>query len=81
MYNRKHLKTFLAIFFVNFINTEMSEHQYQFDTLQLHAGQTPDPATNARAVPIYATSSYVFNDADHGGDLFALRKPGNIYSR
>lgn len=57
------------------------EHQFQFDTLQLHAGQTPDPATNARAVPIYATSSFVFNDADHGADLFALRKSGNVYSR
>ncbi|CEP15677.1 hypothetical protein [Parasitella parasitica] len=57
------------------------EHQFQFDTLQLHAGQTPDPATNACAVPIYATASYVFDDADHGADLFALRKPGNIYSR
>ncbi|KAL9537025.1 Homocysteine synthase [Mucor bainieri] len=57
------------------------EHQFHFDTLQLHAGQTPDPATNARAVPIYATSSYVFNDADHGADLFALRKSGNVYSR
>ncbi|KAG2190883.1 hypothetical protein INT46_003169 [Mucor plumbeus] len=57
------------------------EHQFQFDTLQLHAGQTPDPATNARAVPIYATSSFVFNDADHGADLFALRQSGNVYSR
>ncbi|KAI8642605.1 Cys/Met metabolism PLP-dependent enzyme-domain-containing protein [Parasitella parasitica] len=57
------------------------EHQFQFDTLQLHAGQTPDPATNSHAVPIYATASYVFDDADHGADLFALRKPGNIYSR
>lgn len=57
------------------------EHQFQFDTLQLHAGQIPDPATNARAVPIYATSSYVFDDADHGADLFALRKSGNVYSR
>lgn len=57
------------------------KHQFHFDTLQLHAGQSPDPSTNALAVPIYASSSYVFNDADHGGDLFALRKPGNIYSR
>ncbi|CAO3622095.1 unnamed protein product [Cunninghamella echinulata] len=47
----------------------------------LHAGQTPDPTTNARAVPIYATTSYVFNDTDHGADLFALRKAGNIYTR
>ncbi|KAI8360873.1 Cys/Met metabolism PLP-dependent enzyme-domain-containing protein [Choanephora cucurbitarum] len=58
-----------------------NDHKLHFDTLQLHAGQTPDPTTNARAVPIYATSSYVFNNTDHGADLFALRKPGNIYSR
>ena len=52
-----------------------------FDTLQVHAGQEPDPATNARAVPIYATTSYTFDDADHGADLFALKEFGNIYSR
>ncbi|KAH9260090.1 hypothetical protein BASA81_001862 [Batrachochytrium salamandrivorans] len=52
-----------------------------FETLQLHAGQKPDPTTNARAVPIYATSSYVFNDADHGARLFGLKEFGNIYSR
>ena len=50
-------------------------------TLALHAGQEPDPATNARAVPIYATSSYVFKSTDHAADLFALREFGNIYSR
>jgi len=47
----------------------------------LHAGQEPDPATTARAVPIYATTSYVFENPDHAADLFALRKFGNIYSR
>ena len=52
-----------------------------YDTLQLHAGQEPDPATNARAVPIYATTSYTFDDAEHGADLFALKEFGNIYSR
>ncbi|KAI8982964.1 Cys/Met metabolism PLP-dependent enzyme-domain-containing protein [Pilobolus umbonatus] len=57
------------------------ERQYHFDTLQLHAGQKPDPTTNSRAVPIYATSSYVFNDTDHGANLFALRESGNIYTR
>jgi O-acetylhomoserine (thiol)-lyase len=51
------------------------------DTLALHAGQRPDPATNARAVPIYATTSYVFNDAAHAGRLFALEEFGNIYTR
>ncbi|KAF7291117.1 hypothetical protein MIND_01254800 [Mycena indigotica] len=53
----------------------------EFDTLQLHAGQTPDKATNARAVPIYATTSFTFNDTDHAADLFALRAEGNVYSR
>jgi len=52
-----------------------------FETLALHAGQVPDPATNARAVPIYQTTSYVFNDAEHAADLFALRTFGNIYTR
>jgi O-acetylhomoserine (thiol)-lyase len=54
---------------------------YSIGTLALHAGQEPDPTTNARAVPIYATSSYVFNDTDHAADLFALKEFGNIYSR
>ncbi len=53
----------------------------RFETLQLHAGQLPDPATNSRAVPIYQTSSYVFNDVDHGANLFGLKEFGNIYTR
>ncbi|KAL1942237.1 hypothetical protein VTO73DRAFT_6301 [Trametes versicolor] len=53
----------------------------EFETLQLHAGQEPDSATNARAPPIYATTSFVFNDSQHGADLFGLRALGNIYSR
>jgi len=53
----------------------------QFETLALHGGQVVDPATNARAVPIYATTSYVFNDSDHAARLFALQEPGNIYTR
>ena len=53
----------------------------KFETLQLHAGQTPDPATNSRAVPIYTTTSYVFNDSAHGARLFGLKEFGNIYSR
>ena len=57
----------------------MSRH---LDTLAVHAGQeTADPATNSRAVPIYQTTSYVFDDTEHAADLFALRKPGNIYTR
>lgn len=55
--------------------------QHKFETLSLHAGTAPDATTNARAIPIYATSSFVFNDAQHGADLFALNKFGNIYSR
>ncbi len=51
------------------------------ETLALHAGQEPDPTTNARAVPIYQTTSYVFDDAQHAQDLFALAVPGNIYTR
>ncbi|KAJ7214439.1 Cys/Met metabolism PLP-dependent enzyme-domain-containing protein [Mycena pura] len=53
----------------------------EFDTLQLHAGQTPDTATRARAVPIYASASFVFDSSAHGANLFALRDFGNIYSR
>ena len=51
------------------------------ETIALHHGQEPDPATNARAVPIYQTTSYVFDDAQHAQDLFALQVPGNIYTR
>jgi len=59
----------------------MTERKLKFDTLQVHAGQKPDPATGSRAVPIYQTTSYVFKNAQHGADLFALREPGNIYTR
>lgn len=59
----------------------MSTNNYRFETLALHAGQKPDSATNSRAVPIYQTSSYVFNDADHAARLFGLEEPGNIYTR
>ncbi|KAI8587006.1 O-acetylhomoserine/O-acetylserine sulfhydrylase [Geranomyces variabilis] len=54
---------------------------YRFETLQLHAGQAPDPTTGSRAVPIYATSSYAFKDADHAARLFGLQEFGNIYTR
>jgi O-acetylhomoserine/O-acetylserine sulfhydrylase len=53
----------------------------KFETLQLHAGQEPDPVTNSRAVPIYQTTSYVFNNAEHAANLFALKEFGNIYTR
>src|ERR1700757_273863 len=60
----------------------MSEpRQQQFATLAVHAGQSPDPATGSRAVPIYQTTSYLFQDADHAGRLFALQEFGNIYTR
>ena len=60
----------------------MSEHQFKFETLQLHVGQEhPDPATDARAVPIYQTTSYVFHSAQHAADRFALKDAGNIYGR
>jgi O-acetylhomoserine (thiol)-lyase len=54
---------------------------FRLGTLAIHAGQTPDPTTNARAVPIYQTTSYVFNDTDHAARLFALEEFGNIYTR
>jgi O-acetylhomoserine/O-acetylserine sulfhydrylase len=53
----------------------------KFETLQVHAGQVADPTTGARAVPIYQTSSYVFENAEHGANLFALKQFGNIYTR
>jgi O-acetylhomoserine (thiol)-lyase len=59
----------------------MSEAKQHLATLAVHAGQTPDPTTGSRAVPIYQTTSYVFQDADHAGRLFALKEFGNIYTR
>ncbi|MEE8434245.1 MAG: PLP-dependent transferase, partial [bacterium] len=57
------------------------EFSYKFDTLSLHAGQKPDPATGSRAVPIYQTTSYVFEDTEHAAGLFNLEQAGHIYSR
>lgn len=59
----------------------MSKRELKFDTLQVHAGQEVDPTTGSRAVPIYQTSSYVFNNVEHGANLFALKESGNIYTR
>ena len=60
----------------------MDRNKLHFETLQLHVGQEqPDPATDARAVPIYQTTSYVFRNSQHAADRFALRDPGNIYGR
>ncbi|MGL4607011.1 MAG: O-acetylhomoserine aminocarboxypropyltransferase/cysteine synthase family protein [Eubacteriaceae bacterium] len=58
----------------------MNKH-LKFETLQLHGGQTPDPTTHAVAVPIYQTTSYVFDSSEHAQKLFALEEPGNIYTR
>ncbi|KAJ1665183.1 hypothetical protein IW140_003543 [Coemansia sp. RSA 1813] len=62
-------------------DNKQESKKHRFETLALHAGQTPDSASNARAVPIYQTSSFVFNNAEHGANLFALKELGNIYSR
>lgn len=59
----------------------MSQEAMKLATLCLHGGQTPDPTTNSRAVPIYQTTSYVFNDSDHAARLFGLQEFGNIYTR
>lgn len=60
----------------------MTQKKLHFETLQLHVGQeNPDPATDARAVPIYQTTSYVFRNSEHAADRFGLRDPGNIYGR
>jgi len=59
----------------------MVANNYKLGTLALHAGQSPDPATGALAVPIYQTTSYVFRDTDHAANLFALTELGNIYTR
>ncbi len=59
----------------------MSDNSKHLSTLALHAGQTPDPTTGARAVPIYQTTSFVFKDTDHAANLFALKEFGNIYTR
>jgi O-acetylhomoserine (thiol)-lyase len=59
----------------------MASENLHFETLQLHAGQVVDPTTNSRAVPIYQTTSYVFNDSEHAANLFGLKEFGNIYTR
>src|SRR6267154_5578576 len=59
----------------------MADRKYGFDTLCLHAGHIPDSATGARALPIYQTTSFVFDSADHAASLFNLQTFGNVYSR
>ncbi|MEA4862680.1 MAG: O-acetylhomoserine aminocarboxypropyltransferase/cysteine synthase family protein [Victivallaceae bacterium] len=59
----------------------MTDKKYHLETLALHAGQVPDPATLSRAVPVYRTTAYSFRNSQHGADLFALKETGNIYAR
>ena len=59
----------------------MANHEPGFSTLAVHAGAQPDPTTGARATPIYQTTSFVFEDADHAASLFGLKAFGNIYTR
>ena len=63
------------------MSNEKENRDFKFETLQLHAGQEPDSATGSRAVPIYQTTSYNFDDTEHAANLFALREFGNIYTR
>lgn len=63
------------------MNSIPTKRKFGFATRQLHAGQIPDPTTNARAVPIYQTTSYTFNSTEHAANLFALKESGNIYTR
>ncbi|MEQ9309589.1 MAG: O-acetylhomoserine aminocarboxypropyltransferase/cysteine synthase [Balneolaceae bacterium] len=63
------------------MSNELTDRELKFETLQLHAGQKADPTTGSRAVPIYQTTSFNFNDSDHAANLFALREFGNIYTR
>lgn len=63
------------------MSTNETPRNYKFETLQLHAGQEPDPTTGSRAVPIYQTTSYQFKDSEHAATLFALKDFGNIYTR
>ena len=59
----------------------MADREFGIETLCLHAGQIPDPATGSRAVPIYQTTSYVFDSTDHAASLFNLQTFGNVYTR
>src|SRR5258708_20696012 len=59
----------------------MADRKFGIETLALHAGQIPDPATGSRAVPLYQTTSYVFDSADHAASLFNLQTFGNVYKR
>ena len=62
-------------------SSDSASDSWGFETRQIHAGQEPDAATGARAVPIYQTTAYQFRNAEHAANLFALAEPGNIYTR
>src|SRR6195952_106442 len=68
-------------FYMSTPETEDPSASWSFETKQIHAGQTPDSATHARALPIYATTSYTFDNTEHAAALFGLAEPGNIYTR
>jgi len=74
-------KILLIIHNNNIMSNELTSRTLRFDTLQLHAGQEPDPTTGSRAVPIYQTTSFNFKDSEHAANLFGLREFGNIYTR
>lgn len=59
----------------------MDKKDLKFETLQVHGGQSIDPTTKSRAVPIYQTTAYGFDSVEHGANMFSLKEPGNIYTR
>ena len=86
LYKQRQIKKSEPCLYAEWLSVEkrriIMADKLHFETLQVHAGQeSPDPATDARAVPIYASTSYVFHDSQHAADRFGLRDPGNIYGR
>jgi O-acetylhomoserine/O-acetylserine sulfhydrylase len=79
--DRSFLPILLLIISPSLLNPNYPMENLRFETLQLHAGQEPDPTTGSRAVPIYQTTSYQFKNTEHGANLFALKEFGNIYTR
>ena len=71
----------VILYKLSFRKEEFMSSDYKFETLCLHAGQSPDPATKSRAVPVHRTASYVFDSTEHAADLFSLKELGNIYTR
>src|SRR5690606_10770505 len=69
------------LYYIKIFKIMSTNKNLKFETLQVHAGQEVDPTTGSRALPIYQTTSYVFENAEHGANLFALKQFGNIYTR